>query len=126
VAAAVKVVRRLGARKVFLVGASMGGTAVLVAAVNVRPAVAGVVSISGPAVFGAVDALAVAPRLSVPVLYLAGKEDVDFASDAQKLYQATGEQEKTLRVLPTGAHGVALLGTSATARALVQSFLGSH
>jgi pimeloyl-ACP methyl ester carboxylesterase len=126
VTAAVKAVRRLGAKKVFVVGASMGGTAVVVAAANTRPAVTGVISVSGPATFGAVDALAAAKKLAVPALYLAGEGDVDFATDAQKLYDATASPDRTLKILPTAAHGVNLMGTSVEARRLAEAFIGSH
>jgi pimeloyl-ACP methyl ester carboxylesterase len=126
VAAAAKKARKLGAKKVFLVGASMGGAAVVVGAANVRPLVAGVASVSGPANYGAVDALAAAKRLAVPALYLAGEGDVDFAHDAQTLYDATASGDRALQILPTAAHGVNLLGTSAEARALVESFISAH
>jgi pimeloyl-ACP methyl ester carboxylesterase len=49
VAAAGKTVRGLGAKKVFLVGASIGGSAALRAAADSRPLVNGVVSVSGAA-----------------------------------------------------------------------------
>jgi pimeloyl-ACP methyl ester carboxylesterase len=126
VTAAVKAVRRLGAKKVFVVGASMGGAAVVVAAANVRPVVTGVISVSGPATFGAVDALAAAKKLAVPALYLAGDGDVDFATDAQKLYDATASTDRAVHILPTAAHGVNLMGTSAEARRLAEAFIGSH
>jgi pimeloyl-ACP methyl ester carboxylesterase len=126
VAAAAKAVRKLGAKKVFLIGASMGGTAVVVAAANVRAPVTGVVSVSGPANFGAVDALAAAKKLAVPILYLAGEGDVDFANDAKKLYEATASGDRALEILPSSAHGVNLLGTSAQARGLVEAFIRGH
>ena len=49
VAAATKTVRALAARKVFLVGASLGGSAVIEAAAEIQPSVTGVVSVSGAA-----------------------------------------------------------------------------
>lgn len=126
VAAAAKAARARGARKVFAVGASMGGTAVLAAGVNARPHLNGVVSLSGPAVFSSIDALGAAPRLTVPVLYVAGQLDTDFALDAQRLYDATGSADKSIQVLPVGLHGVELVRSDARARALVESFIGSH
>ena len=51
VAAAAKAARARGATKVFAVGASMGGTAVLAAGVHARPQLTGVISLSGPAYF---------------------------------------------------------------------------
>jgi dienelactone hydrolase len=101
VAAAVKLVRRLGARKVFLLGASLGGSAVLTAGATVKPQVDGVVSVSGAADF--VRSLETVPRLRASVLYLAGKYDAAFAGDAHRLYDATGSGDKTL-ILPRGEH----------------------
>jgi alpha-beta hydrolase superfamily lysophospholipase len=129
-AAAVKVVRKRGKQKVFLVGASMGAIASLVAGANVKPPVDGVVSISAPARFRGMDAVASAPRLGVPVLYLAAVDDdnagYDFSKDAQELYAATAAADKRLELLPGSLHGVALVGGSARAKALVESFLRGH
>jgi pimeloyl-ACP methyl ester carboxylesterase len=128
VVAAAKVVRALGAQKVFAVGASMGGTAVLGAAPNVKPPLAGVVSLSGPADFGSISAVPIVSRLSVPVLYLVGASDSGggFAIDAQKLYDATASPDKTIKILPVGDHGVDLVRYDPEARDLVESFLRSH
>ena len=126
VAAAAKVARARGALKVFAVGASMGGTAVLAAGVNIRPQLNGVVSLSGPAAYVSIDALKLVPRLTVPVLYVVGQQDADFATDAQRLHDATGAADNTLRILPVGLHGVDLMRSDPQARALVESFLRSH
>jgi alpha-beta hydrolase superfamily lysophospholipase len=129
-AAAVKTVRALGKKKVVLVGASMGGLAALTAAANVSPPVAGVVSVSGPARFRGMDAVKTAPRLRVPVLYLAAEDDdnagFDFSKDAEALYAATAAADKELEVLPGFLHGIALMGGSARARSLVESFLAAR
>jgi dienelactone hydrolase len=126
VAAAAKAARRLGARKVFAVGASMGGTAVLAAGANVRPRLTGVVSLSGPGVFSRIDALALAPRLTVPVLYVAAEADSDFALDARKLYDATASTDKAIHILPGGLHGVDFVRSDPHARGLVEQFIRSH
>jgi pimeloyl-ACP methyl ester carboxylesterase len=126
VAAAAKVARARGAKKVFAVGASMGGTAVLVAGVNTRPLLNGVVNLSGPAAFVSIDALRLVPKLTVPVLYVVGQQDADFAIDAQKLYEATGSTDKAINVLPVGDHGVDLMRSDPQARSLVESFLSTH
>jgi pimeloyl-ACP methyl ester carboxylesterase len=126
VAAAAKAARARGARKVFAVGASMGGTAALAAGVNTRPLLNGVVNVSGPAAFVWIDDMKLVPKLTVPVLYAVGRDDADFAIDAQKLYDATGSTDKALHVLPTGAHGVDLMRSNAEARSLVEGFLRSH
>ena len=129
-AAAVTVMRQRGKTKVFLVGASMGGIAALVAGANVKPPVDGVVSVSAPARFLGMDAVATAPRLRVPVLYLAAADDdnagYDFSKDAQALYAATAAADKRLVILPGFLHGVGLVGASARTRSVVETFLRGH
>ena len=124
VAAAVRLVRRQGAKKVFLVGASLGGSAVLAAGATVRPQVDGVVSVSGAADLA--DAMASVPRLKAPVLFLAGRYDTDFAADALRLYDAAGSSDKTLKILGRGEHGSALVAASPSARALIERFVRSR
>lgn len=126
VAAAAKAARARGATKVFAVGASMGGTAVIAAGVSTRPPLTGVISLSGPAYFSRIDALSAVPRLTVPALYIAGQSDTDFALDAQRLYDATASTDKAIHILPDGRHGVDLVRFDAQARALVERFLRSH
>ena len=127
---AVKLMRKRGKQKVFLVGASMGGMASLVAGASVKPAVDGVVSVSGPARFMGMNAAATAKRLRAPVLYVAAEDDdnagYDFSDDAREMYAATAATDKRLQVLPGGQHGVALVAGSARARALIESFLKGH
>jgi alpha-beta hydrolase superfamily lysophospholipase len=106
------------------------GIAALVAGASVKPAVDGVVSVSAPARFLGLDAVATAPRLRVPVLYLAAEDDdnagYDFSKDARELYAATASSDKRVVVLPGFLHGVALVGGSARARSLIESFLRGH
>ena len=129
-AAAVKEMRKLGKRKVVLVGASMGGLAALVAAPTVKPALAGVVSISGPARFRGMNALATAPRLRVPVLYVAAEGDdnagFDFSEDARKLDAATAGKQKQLEIVPGTLHGIALVAGSARVKTVVERFLSTR
>jgi pimeloyl-ACP methyl ester carboxylesterase len=128
VAAAVKAVRSLGARRVVVVGASLGGIASLVAAANISPAIDGIVAVSAPAtISGRLDALPSAPRLRVPVLFLAAvgdqNEPYDFAADAERLHAAVVTEDKRLRLLPGSLHGVALVAGSAVARGLLEAFI---
>jgi pimeloyl-ACP methyl ester carboxylesterase len=126
-AGATKAVRALGKKKVFLVGASMGGIATLTAGASVKPPVDGVISVSGPAKFMGMNAVASVPRLRVPVLYLAATGDdnagFDFSEDAEAMFAKTAAADKRLELLPGSAHGVALMASSARARTLVESFL---
>ena len=128
--AAVKVARKRGKQKVFLVGASMGGIASLVAGANVTPAVDGVVSVSAPARFMGMNATATAPRLRVPVLYLAAEDDdnagYDFSEDAREMHAATRAVDKQLQILPGSSHGVALVAGSPRAKSLIETFLKGH
>jgi alpha-beta hydrolase superfamily lysophospholipase len=125
VAAAVKAVRRLGARKVFLVGASLGGSAAINAAANTRPLVDGVVSVSGAADLA--DAIGTVGRVQAPSLFIAGSDDTDFANDAKRLYEASTAKDKTLEVLP-GAyeHGTLLVAGRSRVRSLIENFLSTR
>jgi pimeloyl-ACP methyl ester carboxylesterase len=128
VAAAVRAVRSLGARKVVVVGASLGGVAAIVSAAKLRPAVQGIVSVSGPAaIVGELNARPVAPRLRVPTLYVAAKEDqsgsYDFAAEARALHDATGTREKRIVLVPGSLHGTFLVDGSSRVRSVLERFL---
>jgi pimeloyl-ACP methyl ester carboxylesterase len=125
VSAAVKLVRQLGARKVFVVGASLGGSVAISAAANTRPLVDGMISVSGAAdLAGAIGAVS---HVQVPSLFIAAAGDTDFANDAKRLYAASTVQDKTLEVLP-GAyeHGTQLVGARSGVRSLIENFLRSR
>jgi pimeloyl-ACP methyl ester carboxylesterase len=125
VIAAAKLSRSLGAKKVVLVGASMGGTAVVVAAANARTLVSGVVSISAPSTFGRMNGVAAARRLQMPVLYLVGDKDEGIVEQTRELYEATSSADKTLKILDSTQHGV-FLAAEPAARALVESFIAAR
>ncbi|MCA1831956.1 MAG: alpha/beta hydrolase [Actinomycetota bacterium] len=105
--AAIAEIKALGATKVFLVGASMGGTAALVVAA--REELAGVVAVSVPTEFSDIDALAAAPSIEEPLLLVAADGDPDgAATSARRLEAATGNS--TLDVIRgSRAHGTDLL-----------------
>jgi alpha-beta hydrolase superfamily lysophospholipase len=130
IAAAAKELRKLGKKKIFVVGASMGGLAAVVAGANVTPPLAGVVSVSSPARFRGLDGVKAGPRLRVPVLYLAATADdnagYDFSADAETLHRAAASKDKRLELLPGAAHGIALVASSARAKASIESFLRGH
>jgi pimeloyl-ACP methyl ester carboxylesterase len=129
VVAAAEQLRRRGADRVVLIGSSMGGTAVLAAATRIRPPVAGVVSLSGPASFQGVDAGKAVSRLRVPVLLVAGADDQPFADDARALYRAAPVRDKRLLVVPGGGHGTSLLEFGSDApkvQADVRRFVADH
>jgi pimeloyl-ACP methyl ester carboxylesterase len=129
VVAAAAQLRRRGADRIVLIGSSMGGTAVLSAATRIRPPVAGVVSLSGPASFQGVDAAAAVSRLRVPVLLVAAADDHPFVDDARALYRAAPVGDKRLLVIPGGGHGTSLLEFGADApkvAAAVRRFIADH
>ena len=133
VVAAAGYLRTQGVDTVVLIGASMGGTAVLAAAAQIAPPVAAVASLSGPARFDGVDAAEAVKHLTVPVLYAVCAGDSGFADDARTLSDATraGTDKKLLVVPNCNSHGVQLAartgGPEATAvRAAIDDFLAAH
>jgi dienelactone hydrolase len=130
VASAARYLRGQGVTTLVLIGGSRGGTAVLSAATMIKPAVAGVVSISAPAAFDGMDALAAVAGLTVPVLYLAGAEDTRFADDAERLFRATPGRMKQKIVLEGPQHGEGfILGSdpsSVKAQQAIAEFLNRY
>jgi dienelactone hydrolase len=127
---AVAQLRKLGAEKIVLAGASLGANAALAAATNVTPRVSAVVSLSGAdATFSSrLDDSATVPRLTVPVLFMVAERDSGFADDARKLYAQTLSVDKQLLIVPGGAHGTFMLRGAAGAapRAAVLDFVRAH
>jgi pimeloyl-ACP methyl ester carboxylesterase len=109
VAAAARWAHHAGAGKVVLMGGSMGGTAVMVAAAHLGGSVAGVIDLSGAAVYAGMDALAAARRVHVPVLFGYGVRDATFASDIRRVRAATATRDKPLVTVGDQTHGAALV-----------------
>jgi dienelactone hydrolase len=108
-----------GAKDVALVGASMGGTAALVAADDSTPLA--VVAISAPARFMTLDAIAVSQNVQRPVLLMAAREnDTDFRA-LQELERALPNPDTKL--YNGDAHGTNLLSDRPEAVAEIVSFL---
>jgi pimeloyl-ACP methyl ester carboxylesterase len=129
VVAAAAQLRQRGADRIVLVGSSMGGTAVLSAATRIRPLVAGVVSLSGPATFQGIDAGAAVARLRVPVLFVAAADDPGYVDDARAMYRKAKVADKRLLVAAGNAHGTLLLtagSDAAKVRAVLDRFLADH
>lgn len=132
VAGAAAHLRATGATGVVLLGASMGGTAVLAAAVQAAPPVNGVIALSPPTYFDGTDALALMPKLAVPALIAAGDGDGQFAANAQKLSGAIpAGQVNELLILNSGGHGVKFTepgyGEAAEkVRGAIEEFLAAH
>jgi pimeloyl-ACP methyl ester carboxylesterase len=132
---AVSELKREGAAKVFLMGASFGGAAGMVAGSRLGSKIAGVVSVSGeaslPNRFGGpqseLNALAAVPNLHAPFLILGSREDGYLPpSDARELLQRTASARKRLVLFPGDFHGWDLFSRSpdrAQATAAVIHFL---
>ena len=115
----------LGIRKIFLVGASMGGTASLI--VGARREVAGVVSISSPSAFQTMDALAAVPSLRVPTLYVTSKDDVPAERSLEDMVEAaTGPTDQ--QIYDGDAHGTDLLVSAhgVDLRERITAFVSGH
>jgi pimeloyl-ACP methyl ester carboxylesterase len=109
VAAAARWAHDAGAREVVLMGGSMGGTAVMVAAAHLGASVAGVIDLSGPARFADMDALGASRRVHVPVLFGYGVKDGSFAADIRRVRAATATTDKPLVTVGDQTHGTALV-----------------
>lgn len=109
--AAVDAAHADGATKVFVMGASFGGAAAITYGHTLH-GVSGIVNLSGeldlPA--RALDAVRKAPRLRVPLLVVASRDDPYLdAADATTLERAAGSKDKQLTLYDGGYHGWELL-----------------
>jgi dienelactone hydrolase len=131
VLAAARWLRAHGARRVVLVGASIGGRAVVTAAARAqRGAVDAVVSLSGERILGAQRDIAIdARRLTTPTLWVSSLNDgyTNFAEETRQLYRAAKGHARPDRLLVVGGddHGIDLLTGSQAKRVVpaVTSFI---
>ena len=106
---AIDEIRSEGATRVVLIGASMGGTASLVAASQPDLDVEAVVTLSAPmSIEGLVADADTLAGVTAAKLFLAGSGDAQAAESAQDLY-AVAPQPKTVQILPSDDHGTDLL-----------------
>jgi len=107
-AAAVAKLRSLGAKRVLVVGASMGGTAAI--SVAAGSDLAGVVTISAPSQIGTLNAGAAVRKLAEPALFIVGAGDDDRYTSAARAFYAAAREPKRLAVIAgSPAHGTDLL-----------------
>ena len=110
-AAVVSFMRLRGKERIFLIGASMGGTTSLVVAGNED--VAGVVSISSPAEFQGQNAVEAIAKVSAPLYLIAAEEDTAAMVSMDELLENAGRTVAS-ETFTGGEHGTALLeGTQA-------------
>jgi alpha/beta superfamily hydrolase len=109
--AAVAKLRSLGASKIFVVGASMGGTAAIVVAATEK--LEGVVSISAPLEIGGLNASDAVARLDEPSLFIVGEKDDKRYTDAARTFASRAPEPKHLSVIAgASGHGTDLIGAS--------------
>jgi pimeloyl-ACP methyl ester carboxylesterase len=109
-AAAAEWLRGRGARRIVLVGASMGGTAAAVAGAEGGSAVDGVIALSAPAACcGMTPERAALRAAGIPMLFLAGNADGEAAPDARQLARRAGADAEAV-IVDSGEHGVDLIG----------------
>jgi dienelactone hydrolase len=122
---AVTELRREGSTRIVLVGASMGGTASLVAATTISPAVDAVASLSGPATYRKWSAIDASKQLTMPVLFMDARESKYYPEDAKAMYAACPSTRKQLVLLPGTDHGAELVtyAVADQARAVLEKFI---
>jgi pimeloyl-ACP methyl ester carboxylesterase len=103
--AAIEFMRADGFDKVFVVGASMGGTVAL--AVASEENLAGVVAISAPAQFQGIDALAHIDQVTKPKLFVAASGDQRYVHDLEDMFERAADP-KERRLFDGDEHGTAL------------------
>jgi alpha-beta hydrolase superfamily lysophospholipase len=137
VAGAVAEVRRRGARKVVLVGASLGGIIVIATAPELDDEPTAIVALSAAGFDGTnsgrghgnLDARAAVDDLDVPLLLLAAKDDREDFANAQALFAAATTNRKELEIVPGSAHATALYSdgpAAAKIRARIVEFVQVH
>ena len=125
VRAAVALMRRRGAARIVLGGASLGGTAVIGAAAVVAPAVQGVFTIGSPVEFGPIDGLGAVRRLVVPALFMSAEGDDPFDDDARSFYDACASADKRLELFPGTRHGAPVL-RDLRAKEMLDAWIADH
>jgi hypothetical protein len=116
-----------GARRVVLMGASVGARASIKAASSHPPGVVGVISLSAERTVASdrADLVGPARKLTIPTLLISAREDPYLSGDTAALLSALRAHRKSALVMPGSDHGTALLSGSSSARvrAAILSFL---
>ncbi|RIX59212.1 alpha/beta hydrolase [Paenibacillus nanensis] len=105
--AALGELKRLGAQKVFLAGASCGGSTAIIAGVSQELPIEGLIILSSPAQCGSLDAIPSVKEIKAPSLFVFSPGDYggSIEKEVRKLYQASGATDKELIVDESGYHG---------------------
>lgn len=108
VRAALKFLQDQGAEKVFLIGASMGGTASLIVAAEEK--VAGVITLSAPDAFRGLDAREAVKKVTAPKLFIAAEGD-SYAAGSARFFFEQAPEPRSLHIFSGKAHGTDLFAT---------------
>jgi dienelactone hydrolase len=129
--AAVDAAHTLGAKHVFVLGASMGGAATVAEAPKLKD-VAGVISLSGELDLptSELDAIGAAPKITVPFVFVGSEADGYVpGSEARRLTRAVGSHDKQVHIFSGGYHGWDLLDAApyrTHVKSLLLDWLGQH
>ncbi|MGW2744912.1 alpha/beta hydrolase [Streptomyces sp. NPDC001450] len=128
ITAAARLLAGKGVTRVILMGASKGGTASVVAAPKItEPPVAAVINLSGPSLYQGMDAEAAAAHLTVPVLYVAAKQDSGFAREVTAQDKKSGKSpDARLHLVDGNAHGTDMFGADPQVWEFVKAFMAKH
>ena len=125
VQAAARFLRSIGIARVGVIGASMGGTAALVAAAQPTARIGAVAALSAPI---SIQGLTATPEMLVAAasakLFVAGNADATAAAEAQSLYDLS-VPPKRVEIVPSSDHGTELLegNQGPNVRQLLQTWL---
>ena len=120
VEAAAEALREHGAKDVAYAGASMGGTASIIAAQNQEPLA--VVAISAPTNFMGLDATIASTNVQRPVLLMASRGDQEAFDSLESFERALPNPEHT-KIYDGDAHGTSLFADTPEAIDEIRTFL---
>lgn len=105
--AALSELERWGAKRVFLAGASCGGSTAIIAGVRQALPIEGLIILSSPAQCGPLDSIPSVKKIKAPSLFVFSPGDYggSIEQEVRKLYQASGATDKELIVDESGYHG---------------------
>lgn len=105
--AALSELERWGAKRVFLAGASCGGSTAIIAGVRQALPIEGLIILSSPAQCGPLDAIPSVKKIKAPSMFVFSPGDYggSIEKEVRKLYQASGATDKELIVDESGYHG---------------------
>jgi dienelactone hydrolase len=120
-----------GARRIGIIGASVGGRAVIQAAAHNPPDIAAAISLSAERSVAALpEILPAARRIHVPSFYIGSRQDgyTTFGRETRDFHRVTPARVNKMLLVPGGDHGVDLLSDryGPRVRAAIEAFLTAN